>query len=69
MVAASISSIQYQTHMVVVTASNTRLVTAMTFLMSTSDGTRLEDPKSYVKRMVSRKAGRREEDPLQYCRV
>ena len=46
MVAASISSIQYQTHMVVVTASNTRLVTAMTFLMSTSDGTRLEDPKS-----------------------
>ena len=55
--------------MVVVTTSNTRLVTAMTFLMSTSDGTRLEDPKSYVKRMVSRKAGRREEDPLQYCRV
>jgi len=37
--------------------------------MTTSDGIRLEDPKSYMKRMVLRKAGRREEDPLLYCSV
>ena len=62
-------SIEYQMHMVVVTASVARLVTTTTFLMSTSDGIRMEDLKSYVMRMVSRKAGRREEDHLQYCRV
>jgi len=62
-------SIEYQMHMVVVTASVARLVTTTTFLMSTSDGIRMEDLKSYVMRMVSRKAGRREDDHLQYCRV
>jgi len=62
-------SIEYQMHMVVVTASVARLVTTTTFLMSTSDGIRMEDLKSYVMRMVSRKAGRREEDPLLYCSV
>jgi hypothetical protein len=60
MVAASISSIEYEMHMAVAIASVGRLVVMLAvFVTSISDGIRLENPNQYVMKMVSRKAGRR----------